>query len=125
MPQPGDRQTVLVVDDDPGVRAAVSLYLKFQGFEIVEACNGEEALTHLRAGCGAGAIVLDLRMPVMDGWSFRRAQREDPAIADIPVIVLSGADVDKVSSLEAAVTFEKPVKMSQLTAAVQQLFVRQ
>ena len=125
MPQPSDRHTVLVVDDDPGVRAAVSLYLKFQGYDIVEACHGEEALAHLRAGCGARAIVLDLRMPVMDGWSFRRAQREDPAIADIPVIVLSGADVDKVPSLDAEMSFEKPVKMSLLAAAVQQLFVRQ
>ena len=65
----------------------------------MEAANGQEALVQLRAGCGAAAIVLDLRMPVMDGFAFRRAQRGDPSIAAIPVIVLSGAESDRSTNL--------------------------
>lgn len=88
----------------------------------MEANNGQEALTHLRAGCAAAAILLDLRMPVMDGFAFRRVQRADRSIADIPVIVLSGADAHRFHELDAVATFEKPVKISQLVDAVRELF---
>lgn len=87
-------------------------FLGIEGFVVVEASNGQEALTHLRTGCGAAAILLDLRMPVMDGWAFRHAQRADRSIAQIPVIVISGADAHRFHELDAVAAFEKPVKMS-------------
>ena len=89
-------------------------FLRWEGFAIVEAGNGQEALAHLQTGCGAGAILLDLRMPVMDGWTFRRAQREDPSIADIPVVILSGADAQRFGELGAVAAFEKPVEISTI-----------
>ena len=112
---------VLLVDDDAAVRRTITRYLTFEGFAVVEAGNGQEALTYLRTGGGASVIVLDLRMPVMDGWTFRREQRLDPSIERIPVVVLSGADSDLLSELEAAAAFEKPVKMAQIAGAVRRL----
>ena len=112
---------VLLVDDDTAVRRTIARFLTSEGFVVVEANNGLEALTYLRTGAGASVIVLDLRMPVMDGWTFRREQRLDPALKKIPVVVLSGADADRFSELEAAESFEKPVRMSQVVGAVRRL----
>jgi len=91
---------VLLVDDDTAVRQMLARALAFEAFVVVEAANGLEALEQLRQGCGAGVIVLDLRMPVMDGWAFRRAQRADPKIAKTPVVILSGADAHRFAELD-------------------------
>jgi CheY-like chemotaxis protein len=112
---------VLLVEDDLAVRRAMARFFALEGFPVVEAGNGQEALAYLRSGAGASVIVLDLRMPVMDGWAFRREQRLDPALENIPVLVLSGADADRFAELEAAAVFEKPVKMSQVVEAVRRL----
>jgi CheY-like chemotaxis protein len=112
---------VLLVDDDAAVRRTIARFLTFEGFAVVEATNGQEALAYLRTGAGASVIVLDLRMPVMDGWAFRREQRSDPALQNIPVVVLSGADVDRFPELDAAAAFEKPVRMAQVAGAVRRL----
>ena len=62
-------------------------------------------------------------MPVMDGWTFRRAQREDPSIAHIPVVVLSGADANRFAELDAVAAFEKPVEMSLIADVLRRLFL--
>ena len=72
--------SVLLVDDDEAVRRTIARFLTAEGFEVVEASNGLEALNYLRTGAGVSVIVLDLRMPVMDGWTFRREQRLDPVL---------------------------------------------
>jgi CheY-like chemotaxis protein len=112
---------VLVVDDDAAVRQTIARFLAYEGFVTVEANNGREALDYLRSGAGASVILLDLRMPVMDGWAFRREQRKDPALGRIPVVVLSGADADRFPELEAAAVFEKPVRMSEVAGVVRRL----
>jgi CheY-like chemotaxis protein len=112
---------VLLVDDDAAVRRTIARFLTFEGFAVVEASNGQEALTYLRTGAGASVIVLDLRMPVMDGWTFRREQRLDPRLENIPVVVLSGADADRLPELDAAAAFEKPVRMAQVAGAIRRL----
>jgi len=117
--------TILVVDDDVAVRSTIARFLGFEGFAIVEASNGREALSHLRTGCSAAAILLDLRMPVMDGWTFRHAQRNDPSIAHIPVIILSGADAHRFPELDAVAAFEKPVAMAQIASLLRRLLTVQ
>ena len=111
---------MLVVDDDPYLQRVMMKFLTLEGFVPVLAGNGEEALTYLRGGGSARVILLDLRMPVMDGWTFRREQRDDPGIADIPVVVLSGAE-SEVSELDAAAAFYKPVSFSEVIAVVRRL----
>ena len=85
--------SVLVVDDDPNLVRLMSKFLTLEGFAPVPAANGAEALNYLRGGGSASVILLDLRMPVMDGWTFRREQRGDPGLAGIPIVVLSGMEI--------------------------------
>jgi CheY-like chemotaxis protein len=115
------RSTVLVVDDDPDLQRVMMKFLTLEGFAPVPARNGEEALTYLRSGGSADVILLDLRMPVMDGWTFRREQRGDPGIAAIPVVVLSGAEADHAIELDVAASFNKPVSFSDVIAVVRRL----
>jgi len=114
-------QPVLLVDDDSGVRRTLARFLGRDGITVVEVDNGQQALTYLREGGAAGVIVLDLRMPVMDGFAFRAEQRREPSLANIPVVILSGADSDRFDELEAAATFEKPASFVELAKCVRDL----
>jgi CheY-like chemotaxis protein len=113
--------SILVVDDDPNLVRLMSKFLKLEGFSPVPAANGQEALTYLRGGGDASVILLDLRMPVMDGWTFRREQRGDPGLADIPIVVLSGVEGDRVQELGAAASFNKPVSFQEVVGVVRRL----
>jgi CheY-like chemotaxis protein len=112
---------VLVVDDDPNLVRLMSKFLKLEGFAPVPAANGEEALAYLRGGGDASVILLDLRMPVMDGWEFRREQRGDPGLAGIPIVVISGVASDFSQDLDAAAAFSKPVSFLEVVGVVRQL----
>src|SRR5262245_30059499 len=80
---------VLVVEDNGGARDSLVMLLQAEGFEAEGVENGREALHVLRGGYDACLILLDLMMPIMDGWAFRVEQRHDPELADIPVAVLT------------------------------------
>ena len=112
---------VLVVDDDPNLVRLMSKFLKLEGFAPVPASNGQEALAYLRGGGDASVILLDLRMPVMDGWAFRKEQRGDPVLAGIPIVVMSGVAADSSIDLEAAASFSKPVSFLEVVDVVRQL----
>jgi len=115
------RASVLVVDDDPNLVRLMSKFLTLEGFAPVPAANGAEALEYLRRGGEASVILLDLRMPVMDGWTFRREQRQDPVLASIPIVVLSGIEADRVHDMDAAASFHKPVSFSEVVTVVRRL----
>ena len=72
--------TILVVDDDADIRDAMCLILEHNGYRATAASNGEEALRVLRAGRPVDLILLDMMMPVMDGWGFRTSQPDGPAL---------------------------------------------
>jgi two-component system, cell cycle response regulator DivK len=85
----GDRQRVLVVDDYPDAREMYAEYLKYSGFDVIEAGNGREALE--RALDSAPDIILmDLSLPVMDGWEATRRLKADKLTAGIPIVALTG-----------------------------------
>lgn len=113
--------TVLVVDDDPNLVRLMSKFLRLEGFAPVPAANGEEALAYLKGGGGASVILLDLRMPVMDGWTFRRKQQADPSLAGIPIVVLSGVETDQMHDLFPAAIFTKPVSLPDVVGVVRRL----
>src|SRR5438067_1769607 len=80
---------VLIIEDDADLRDMMAQLLSLEGFQSVAVSNGREALDYLGQGVLPDVILLDLMMPVMDGWEFRRKQQADRALADIPVVVLS------------------------------------
>jgi CheY-like chemotaxis protein len=84
-----DRPKVLLVDDYPDAREMYSEYLQFSGFEVVEAANGIEALQRA-ADTAPDIILMDLSLPVMDGWEATRRLKADGRTADIPVVALTG-----------------------------------
>jgi two-component system cell cycle response regulator DivK len=90
MPQ---RPRILVVDDFPDGREMVSEYLAFRGFDVFEAANGKEAIeATLRVK--PAVVLMDLAMPVVDGWEATRRLKADPATKNIPVIVISAHALD-------------------------------
>jgi CheY-like chemotaxis protein len=112
--------TVLVVEDDPDAREAISEILRTEGHRPVEVADGREALKSLRGGLRPCLIILDMLMPGMDGWQFRRAQCADESLAKIPVVVVSGVRAARNSAMQGgAVAFlSKPVAPDALLLAV-------
>ena len=84
-----ERPRVLLVDDYPDAREMYSEYLKFTGFDVVEAANGIEALQRA-VDMEPDIILMDLSLPVMDGWEATRRLKADARTADIPVVALTG-----------------------------------
>jgi two-component system response regulator MprA len=110
---------VLVVDDDELIRDTLATALSDEGYTVRVASDGRAALSTL-GEWRPDLIVLDLMMPIMDGPSFRAAQRTARGVEDIPVIVLSAAHnvQARAADLEAAAVFPKPFDLSALLDAV-------
>ena len=117
------RSNTLLVDDDDDVAAAMVAALEVEGYFVVRASDGEEALRALRDGLSASLIVLDLFMPWMDGIEFRRIQGSDPTISPVPVIVVSGlaSRMNEIRSMGVARCFRKPFDVDELLCAVNEL----
>jgi CheY-like chemotaxis protein len=84
--QPG---SILVVEDDVCAMEALTELLEDSGYTVLQADNGEKALEVAKSSPQPGLVLLDLSMPVMDGWEFMRHKRREPTIADIPVVVIT------------------------------------
>jgi CheY-like chemotaxis protein len=110
-------QPLLVVEDDPGIRRSLAEALEDEGYSVVLAANGREAIDRLREQPTPCMILLDLMMPIMDGWEFLRARRENEDLAAIPVVVVS-AYADKVKTVEAEHFIQKPIDLARLLAVV-------
>jgi CheY-like chemotaxis protein len=108
-----------VVEDDWAVRDALSDALTLEGFEVVCVENGAAALRHLESGARPCLILLDLMMPVMDGWAFRRAMLSDPALADIPVVVMTAAGAQRAATVAAEQVLHKPLHMDTVVEVVE------
>lgn len=111
---------ILLVEDDIALRATLAEVLEERGFEVACACDGRDALRELATHPAPNVILLDLAMPVMDGWAFRAAQRDDPRLADIPTVVLSASiGVDQsVERLGAAASLAKPFSLDRLVETI-------
>ena len=112
--------TVLIVEDDPDTREMLTSFLQLEGFQTASASNGREALDRLTDDVNADVIVLDLMMPVMDGWQFRQRQVEDARLARIPTIVVSAAGRDRMAQISADAYLAKPIDMEELLSRVTQ-----
>jgi CheY-like chemotaxis protein len=114
------RGTILVIDDDVDIQDAVGEILVDEGYTVCRASNGREAIKCLREHDLPELILLDLMMPVMNGWQFREEQSRDPELSRIPVVVLSaGVDADEqATALHAAGFLSKPVGLDSLLSMV-------
>jgi CheY-like chemotaxis protein len=112
---------VMVVDDDPDIREVLSDCLAMEGYAVVEAANGAEALSCLRRGVRPDLIVLDLMMPVMDGWRFGQELKHDPALSALPVLLTSAVnDLERAAaSIGARGCLPKPFALSSFLDAVE------
>ena len=111
--------SVLVVDDDFNIRAAVTDALVDEGFSVVTAADGREALDYLRANEPPELILLDWMMPRCNGEQFRAEHRSDPVLSMIPVVVLTAdSAVRNRVMLEGHPSLEKPVCLDDLLDTV-------
>ena len=113
--------TVLVVDDDRSMCDIISAILNGQGCETAVAGNGREALAYLRSSSRQPRLILlDLMMPDMTGWEFRKIQQGDPALADIPVAIITGMPdmEEKAAAIGAVDVLYKPSRVETLASLV-------
>jgi CheY-like chemotaxis protein len=118
-----DGAGILVVEDDADILRVILQVLGDEGHAVRGAANGRVALEMLRQADATPPrlILLDLMMPLMDGWAFRAEQLRDPALADIPVILLTadGSAVEKAQLMKCAGALRKPVELDALLTAVE------
>src|SRR6267154_483424 len=109
---------VLIVEDDEDLRDMMAQMLNIEGFAAASVSNGREALDYLHSTGKPQVILLDLMMPVMDGWEFRRRQKADPELAPVPVIVLSALDQARAAPVDADAFLKKPLDFDRLLELV-------
>ena len=115
------RNLVLVVEDDEENQVAISMALEMEGYSVITAGHGAEALQILDDIAGRCCLILvDLTMPVMSGYEFRERQQADAALAAIPVVLLSAGEGlrGKADDMHVAGSIAKPVSLDELLSAV-------
>ena len=109
---------VLIVEDDADLREMMAQLLSLEGYRTETASNGRDALRYLERGDPPDVILLDLMMPIMDGWEFRRRQVQNPHIAGVPVVVLSALDPARAADLGGTAFLKKPLDFDRLLELV-------
>jgi two-component system, OmpR family, response regulator CpxR len=107
---------ILVVDDNARALRAMSELLQFEGFSVLTAQNGLDALNKMKAADHVSLVLLDLWMPVMDGWEVLRRKKGDPDLANVPVVVISAIPPVDLDGVESVLT--KPIDLNQLMETV-------
>ena len=115
-------QHILVVDDDPAIRDVVADILEMSGYSVATAANGAEGLDKIRHDLPA-VVLLDLMMPVMNGWEFLYACRREAPCAAVPIVVMSAArDASRaVEDLGAQAFLAKPFELEAVLRVLEEL----
>ncbi len=115
--------TILVVEDDASVREMLTRLLDQEGYCPIAATQGIDALDYLATHPRPACILLDVDMPVMNGWAFRRVQQGQPALADIPVVILSALPhtATIAAQLDVPDYLHKPFAVERLRALLQRV----
>jgi CheY-like chemotaxis protein len=107
--------TILVVDDDCDLRDGLCELFKDEGYQVASARNGREALKYLAANPLPCAILLDLMMPLMNGWDFLKHRQADARLAGVPVVVMSAMGGDApANAIGAAAVLSKPLDLERV-----------
>jgi CheY-like chemotaxis protein len=110
-----------LVEDDQDIQDNLRLFLELEGYSVQSALNGREALHKLRAGGPVRMILLDLMMPVMDGYEFLEALtlEENASLAAAPIVLLSASpDVERIAGVHQLHFIRKPIDLEQLVEAI-------
>jgi len=113
-------QSVLVVDDDPNIRKMIIAALRREGYDFSEAPNGKEALEIMREQ-HPSVVVLDLMMPILSGWEVLQEREQDPALREIPVIIVSANRAPEIAhAVDKGICafLPKPFDIAALSALV-------
>jgi CheY-like chemotaxis protein len=110
-------RSILIVDDDAAAVDSLAQILTDEGYQVSSATNGKEALVYLRGAPPPRVIILDLFMPEMDGWEFRREQLRDPKLSLIPVVVMTGTSI--YAGIDANVIVHKPLDVDRFISLVE------
>ena len=114
------RRAVLIVDDDPDIREVLAETLETTGFDVITAANGLDALTVVRGMPNRPSVILlDLMMPIMDGYAFIEQRSLDPALASIPTVIVTaghGVDRDRLGGLQI---ISKPFNVKHLVGVLE------
>jgi CheY-like chemotaxis protein len=112
----------MIVEDDPDTRDMLERFLELEGFGVRTAANGQLALDALQIDSAFCVILLDLMMPVMNGWQFREAQSSDPRLSGIPVVVVTAAgSKEDIPAIKADGWLSKPVDFDRLLSTINPL----
>jgi CheY-like chemotaxis protein len=114
------RKTVLVVEDHDACRAGLEFLLEQEGYAVAAAAHGQQALDQLRTYPATDLVLLDMLMPVADGWHFLAVRNRSPALASIPVVIMTTSVVSRQWALDhgCAGFVKKPVDVATLLAEV-------
>jgi CheY-like chemotaxis protein len=117
-----DADQILVVDDDEDIRETVAEALALDGFRVATARNGSEGLALLVDGLRPCLVLLDMMMPVMNGWTFASQVAQDPRLSALPLCIFSATGFDPEHPLAGNVVaaIKKPVRLDNLLAIVKQ-----
>ncbi len=115
---------ILVVEDDPDLRTIVRLQLSASGYQISEACNGAEGFKAIQEDV-PDCVILDLMMPVMDGFGFLKRARSVMALQEVPILILTASEDERNRvrgfQYQADSYMSKPYDLQELTAEVGRL----
>ena len=116
---PEEQPTILVVEDDERIQRLVELVLRGEGYSVVQASDGRQALDMI-ASSKPDLVLLDLMLPVLDGWALRERLRQRPATSDIPIILMSAVRnlPETAQELGVADYLSKPFEIDDLVRSV-------
>jgi CheY-like chemotaxis protein len=115
-----DPKTIVLVEDDDGIRETMAALLEDEGYVVAQAANGEEGIERIRDAVDPCLVLLDLWMPVMNGWQLLEALRADDGLRRAPVVVISAAG-DLPAPEGAAAFLRKPIRLETLLETVERL----
>jgi len=116
----GDAGAILVIEDDAGIREALSDFLRSEGFSVDLALDGVEGLERI-AACRPDVVLVDLFMPGMNGRQFLAQLRVDPATRTLPVVLMTGSRPAGETAAAADAVLQKPFELDDLLAVVRRL----
>lgn len=126
MTAPARDVEILLIEDEPDMREDLAFLLTDEGYRVRTAAHGAEALALLEGGARPDVILLDLMMPVMDGWETRARLRTTPALSRIPIVILSGVanDEKEIAALAVAAYVTKPIDVLRLCEIIDRSLAR-